>query len=111
MAMRRSRRAAARRCSRTSIFRYGSGEGIDGGEPDRWHEGQDLFPQAAAACRRRAAERRYRRRPCHPRLFRTGPVSEDVWTRFIQPEKDREPDKKGFAVLIAVERAEALDRT
>ena len=25
------------------------------------------------------------------------------------PEKDRDPDKKGFAVLIKVERAEDLD--
>jgi hypothetical protein len=27
----------------------------------------------------------------------------------VQPEKDRDPDKKGFAVLIKVERAEDLD--
>jgi hypothetical protein len=27
----------------------------------------------------------------------------------VQPEKDRDPDKKGFAVLIAVDRAEDLD--
>ena len=29
--------------------------------------------------------------------------------RLVQPEKDRDPDKKGFAVLIKVERAEDLD--
>jgi hypothetical protein len=45
------------------------------------------------------------------RVFKSGPVYEEVWTRLIQPEKDRDPDKKGFAVLIAVERAEALDGT
>lgn len=45
------------------------------------------------------------------RLFRSGPVYEPVWTRLIQPEKDRDPDKKGFTVLIEVERAEELDGT
>jgi hypothetical protein len=45
------------------------------------------------------------------RLHRSGPVYEEVWKRPIQPEKDRDPDKKGFAVLIAVERAEELDGT
>ena len=45
------------------------------------------------------------------RLFKTGPVYEEVWTRLIQPEKDRDPGKRGFAVLIAVERAEELDGT
>ena len=43
------------------------------------------------------------------RLHKSGPVYEQVWTRLIQPEKDRDPDKKGFAVLIEVERAEELD--
>jgi hypothetical protein len=32
-----------------------------------------------------------------------------VWRRLVPPEKDRDPDKKGFAVLIKVERAEDLD--
>jgi hypothetical protein len=45
------------------------------------------------------------------RLHRSGPVYEEVWKRLIQPEKDRDPDKKGFAVLIEVERAEELDGT
>ena len=45
------------------------------------------------------------------RLYRSGPIYEEVWTRLIQPEKDRDPDKKGFAVLIEVVRAEELDGT
>jgi hypothetical protein len=45
------------------------------------------------------------------RLHRSGSVYEKVWERLIQPEKDRDPDKKGFAVLIEVERAEELDGT
>lgn len=42
-------------------------------------------------------------------VHRSGPVYEEVWRRLIQPEKDRDPEKKGFAVLIRVERAEDLD--
>ena len=44
-------------------------------------------------------------------VFKAGPIYEEVWTRLIHPEKDRDPDKKGFAVLIEVERAEELDGT
>jgi uncharacterized protein len=39
----------------------------------------------------------------------SGAAYDDVWTRLVQPEKDRDPDKKGYAVLIRVERAEDLD--
>jgi uncharacterized protein len=42
-------------------------------------------------------------------LHRSGPAYEEVWRRLVQPEKDRDPEKKGFAVLIRVERAEDLD--
>lgn len=42
-------------------------------------------------------------------IHRSGPAYEEVWRRLVQPEKDRDPDKKGFAVLIAVERAEDLE--
>jgi hypothetical protein len=45
------------------------------------------------------------------RLHKSGTVYDKVWQRLIQPEKDRDPDKKGFAVLIEVERAEELDGT
>ncbi len=44
-------------------------------------------------------------------IHRSGAIYEEVWNRLIQPEKDRDPDKKGFAVLIKVERAEELDGT
>lgn len=43
------------------------------------------------------------------RIHRSGPAYEEVWRRLVQPEKDRDPDKKGYAVLIAVERAEDLE--
>lgn len=43
------------------------------------------------------------------KIHKSGPVYDQVWTKLVQPEKDRDPQKKGFAVLIAVERAEDLD--
>jgi uncharacterized protein len=43
------------------------------------------------------------------KVYRSGAVYEEVWRRLVQPEKDRDPNKQGFAVLIAVERAEDLD--
>jgi hypothetical protein len=43
------------------------------------------------------------------KVVKSGPAYEEVWRRLVQPEKDRDPDKKGFAVLIKVERAEDLD--
>jgi hypothetical protein len=42
-------------------------------------------------------------------IHKSGAAYEQVWTRLIQPEKDRDPDKKGFAVLIKIDRAEDLD--
>jgi hypothetical protein len=42
-------------------------------------------------------------------IHRSGPAYEEVWRRLVQPEKDRDPEKKGFAVLITVERTEDLD--
>ena len=42
-------------------------------------------------------------------IVKSGPAYEEVWRKLVQPEKDRDPDKKGFAVLIKIERAEDLD--
>ena len=41
-------------------------------------------------------------------LHKAGPVYEEIWNRLIQPEKDRDPEKKGFGVLIKIVRAEDL---
>ena len=41
-------------------------------------------------------------------LHKSGPVYEEIWRRVIQAEKDRDPEQKGFGVLIRVERAEDL---
>jgi hypothetical protein len=43
------------------------------------------------------------------RIYRSGPIYEEVWRRLVQPEKDRDPEKKGHAVLIEIERGEDLD--
>lgn len=42
-------------------------------------------------------------------VHKSGPVCDEIWKRVIQPEKDRDPNKKGFAVLVKIERAEDLD--
>ena len=43
------------------------------------------------------------------KIYKSGPVYEEVWRRLVQPEKDRDPNKAGYAVLIEIERAEDLD--
>ncbi|HUC72707.1 MAG TPA: hypothetical protein VMS01_16070 [Stellaceae bacterium] len=43
------------------------------------------------------------------KVYKSGPVYEEVWRRLVQPEKDRDPQKAGYAVLIDIERAEDLD--
>jgi hypothetical protein len=39
-------------------------------------------------------------------IHKSGPVYDEVWNRLIEQEKKGDPEKKGFAVLIKVERAE-----
>jgi hypothetical protein len=43
------------------------------------------------------------------KVHKSGKVYDEIWQRLIQPEKDRDPDKKGYGVLIKIERAEDLD--
>ncbi|MDE3074481.1 MAG: pyridoxamine 5'-phosphate oxidase family protein, partial [Chloroflexota bacterium] len=42
-------------------------------------------------------------------IHRSGPIYDQIWDRLIAPEKSRDPEKKGFGVLVSVERAEDLD--
>ena len=42
------------------------------------------------------------------KLYKSGQMREDIWKRVIQPEKDRDPEQKGFGVLIKIERVEDL---
>lgn len=41
-------------------------------------------------------------------VHKSGSVYDEVWQRLIEPEKKSDPEKKGWAVLINVERAEDL---
>jgi hypothetical protein len=41
-------------------------------------------------------------------IHKSGPIYEEIWKRLIEAEKKGDPDKKGFGVLIKVERAEDL---
>ena len=43
------------------------------------------------------------------KVHKSGAIYDKVWQKLVQPEKDRDPQKKGYAVLIRVERAEDLD--
>ena len=43
------------------------------------------------------------------KVYKSGTVYDEVWQKLVQPEKDRDPDKKGYAVTISVDRAEDLD--
>ena len=40
--------------------------------------------------------------------YRSGPTYEKVWERLVPTEKNGDPEKKGYAILIKVSRAEDL---
>jgi len=42
------------------------------------------------------------------KVHRSGPVYEEIWNRLIEAEKKGDPEKKGYGVLITIERAEDL---
>ena len=42
------------------------------------------------------------------KVHKSGPIYDRIWEKVIPPEKERDPEKKGFAVLIPIERAEDL---
>jgi len=42
------------------------------------------------------------------KIYKSGPIYEEIWKRLIEPEKKGDPEKKGFGVLVKVERAEDL---
>jgi hypothetical protein len=45
------------------------------------------------------------------KIYKSGPIYEEIWKRLIEAEKKGDPEKKGFGVLIKVERAEDLSGT
>jgi hypothetical protein len=42
------------------------------------------------------------------KVHKSGPIYDEVWKRLIEPERNSDKDKKGYAVLIKIERAEDL---
>jgi hypothetical protein len=42
------------------------------------------------------------------KIHKSGPVYEEIWNRQIEAEKKGDPDEKGYAVLVTIERAEDL---
>ena len=44
------------------------------------------------------------------KIYKSGPVYDEIWNRLIEPEKKSDPEKKGFGVLIKVERADVRIR-
>jgi Pyridoxamine 5'-phosphate oxidase len=42
------------------------------------------------------------------KIHKSGAIYDQVWEKLIQPEKDRDPQKKGWAVLVKIDRAEDL---
>jgi hypothetical protein len=42
-------------------------------------------------------------------IHRSGEMLEKVWTTMVEPEREKDPDRKGHAVIIRVERAEHMN--
>jgi hypothetical protein len=42
------------------------------------------------------------------KIHKSGAVYEEIWNRLIEAEKKGDPEKKGYAVLVTIERAEDL---
>jgi hypothetical protein len=85
------------------------GQGNDDGESHGRDAGHDLHAQAGVARDWHSAERR------HPAALRTGEdpqirsgFMKRSGTRLIEAEKKSDPEKKGYAVLVTIERAEDL---
>jgi hypothetical protein len=43
------------------------------------------------------------------RVYKSGPVREEIWNKIVEGERKADPEKKGFGVLIKIERAEDLN--
>ena len=41
-------------------------------------------------------------------IYRNGSTRDDVMARVVQAELDRDPDSKGFAVVIELDRVESM---
>jgi len=44
------------------------------------------------------------------KIHKSGPVYEEIWNRLIEAEKKGDPEKKGYAVLVTIEREPRICR-
>jgi hypothetical protein len=42
-------------------------------------------------------------------IHKAGPLREKVWEMMVEPEREKDPDKKGFAVIVRLEKAQHLN--
>ena len=91
--LRRSARAAARWCSTTRISGCGSAAKARPTRTSQTDTAHGVFPQAAAARRGVLPKGGIARFYGRARIYRSGPIYEEVWRRLVQPEKDRDPQK------------------
>jgi hypothetical protein len=42
------------------------------------------------------------------KIHKSAPIYEEIWNRLIEPERKGDPEKRGYAVLVTIERAEDL---
>jgi hypothetical protein len=86
----------------------GARQGNDDGESHGRNAGHDLHAQAAlretGILPKGGILRLYGRAKIH----KSGPVYEEIWNRLIEAEKKGDPEKRGYAVLVTIERAEDL---
>jgi hypothetical protein len=43
------------------------------------------------------------------KVHKSDAMRDKIWEKVVQPEKDRDPERKGFAVSVKIERAEDLN--
>jgi hypothetical protein len=43
------------------------------------------------------------------KVHKSGSTYDAVWDKVVQPEKDRDPEKKGWAVVVKLDRVEDLE--
>jgi hypothetical protein len=105
----RSRRAAARWFSTTSTSRCGSAarerstENLTDGTPVTIFVRKPALRETGILPKG-SILRLYGRAKIH----KSGAVYEEIWNRLIEAEKKGDPEKRGYAVLVTIERAEDL---
>src|SRR5215831_4940358 len=102
----RSRRAAARWSSTTSTSRCGSAgrgtttQNLTDGTPVTIFMRKPALREAGILPKG-GILRLYGRAKVH----KSGPVYEEIWKRLIEAEKKGDPEKKGYGVLVSIDRA------